>query len=183
MGVNEMAEKPSLCWDLKLLLNVSQHSQFIAELQGGQHRVLVGQGQVGRTGQSSVGVYPRSRVAEGVVLLLIVAGVAATEVIVWMVDASPFTQQRVNNLVFLAVRSEDQGSDVMGEPVTQDSGTYTFKIKPPKISDWITNTLPDLVTEPSEHVLLDESFVRLTSSRPHRRRKSHPACLLELDSP
>lgn len=61
--------------------------------------------------------------AEGVVLLLVVAGVAATEVIVWMVDASPFTQQRVNDLIFLAVRGEDQGSDVMREPVrrrTQD---------------------------------------------------------------
>lgn len=59
--------------------------------------------------------------AEGVVLLLIVAGVAAAEVIVRVIDASPFAQQRVDNLVFLAVRGEDQGGDVVREPGTQNS--------------------------------------------------------------
>lgn len=75
--------------------------------------------------------------AEGVVLLLIVAGVAAAEVIVRMVDASPFAQQRVDDLVFLAVRGEDQGGDVVREPGTQNSDSQAF-IDLLKVCDWIT---------------------------------------------
>lgn len=54
--------------------------------------------------------------AEGVELLLVVAGVAAAEVIVRGFDASPFTQQGVNYLVFLAVRRKDHWRHVVREP-------------------------------------------------------------------
>lgn len=61
--------------------------------------------------------------AEGVKLLLVVAGVAAAEVIVRGVDASTFTQQSVNYLVFLAVRCKDHWGEVMRESV----GMYTHR--------------------------------------------------------
>lgn len=76
---------------LKFFLNISQHGQFIAELQCCQHWILIRQGEVSRTGESSVGIDPRSGVAEGVKLLLVVARVTATEVVMRRIDASPFT--------------------------------------------------------------------------------------------
>lgn len=54
--------------------------------------------------------------AEGVKLLLVVAGVAAAEVVVGRMDAGSLAQQRVNDLVLLAVRRQDQRGDVVGEP-------------------------------------------------------------------
>lgn len=102
---------------LKFFLNISQHGEFIAQLQGCQHWVLIGQGEVGWTGETPVGVYPRSGVAEGVKLLLVVTGVAAAKVVVRGIDASPFTQQRVNYLIFLAVRCKDQWSNIVRKPV------------------------------------------------------------------
>lgn len=55
--------------------------------------------------------------AEGIKLLLVVTGVAVAEVVMRVVDVSPFTQQGVNYLVLLAVRREDHRSDVVREPV------------------------------------------------------------------
>lgn len=55
--------------------------------------------------------------AERVELLLVVTGVAAAEVVVRRIDAGSFTQQGVNYLIFLAVRCEDQGGNVVREPV------------------------------------------------------------------
>lgn len=147
--VESVCKADTCCWTcivvsgadsrhLKFFLDISQHGQFIAELQGCQHRVLVGQGEVSRTGESSVGIYPRSRVAEGVELLLVVTGVAATKVIVRVIDASPFTQQGVNDLVFLAVRCKDQWGDIVGEPV----GMHTQN---PKIKS-IYETEPTITT-------------------------------------
>lgn len=118
---------------LEFLLNICQHGQLVAELQGRQHRVLIGQREVSRTGESSVGIDPGSRVAEGVKLLLVVTGVAAAEVIMGRVDASPFTQQGVNDLVFLAVRCKDHWSNIVREPVGMCAHTdiktiYTIRV-------------------------------------------------------
>lgn len=55
--------------------------------------------------------------AERIELLLVVAGVAAAEVVVRRIDAGSFTQQSVNYLIFLAMCCEDQGGDVVREPV------------------------------------------------------------------
>ncbi|TNN63472.1 hypothetical protein EYF80_026322 [Liparis tanakae] len=92
---------------LKFLLNIRHDGQLVAELQGRQHRVLVGQAEVGGAGEPLVGVDPGARVAEGVELLLVVTGVAVAEVVVRRVDAGAFTQQRVDDLVLLAVRRQD----------------------------------------------------------------------------
>jgi len=110
---------------LKFFLNISHDGQFVAELQGRQHRVLIGQAEVSGTGEPLVGVDPGPRVAEGIKLLLVVTGVAVTEVVVRRVDASAFTQQRVNDLVLLAVRRKDHWSDVMGEPEGMHTHTHT----------------------------------------------------------
>lgn len=106
-----------MIWHLEFFLDVRQHSQLVAELQCCQHGVLIGQGEVGRTGQPPVGVDPGSGVAERVKLLLVVAGVAAAEVVVGRVDTGSLAQQRVNDLVLLAVRRQDQRRDIVREPV------------------------------------------------------------------
>ena len=112
---------------LKFFLNIGQHGQFIAELQGGQHRVLIGQGEVSRTGEASVGIDPWSRVAEGVKLLLVVTGVAAAEVVMGVIDASAFTQQGVNYLVFLAVCCKYHWSHIMGKPMGMNPNRTFYK--------------------------------------------------------
>lgn len=45
---------------LELLLYVCQFGQLVAELQGGEHRVLAGQRQVRWAGQPLVGIDPRA---------------------------------------------------------------------------------------------------------------------------
>lgn len=106
-------------WHLEFFLDVSQHCQLVTELQRGQHGVLIGQGEVGRTGQSPVGVDSGSGVAERVKLLLVVAGVTAAEVVVGRMDPGSFAQQGVNDLILLAVSRQDQRCDVMRKPAPQ----------------------------------------------------------------
>lgn len=89
---------------LKFFFNIGQGSQLIAELQGRQHRILIGQREVRWTGQSPVRIDTRAGVGERIVLLMIIAGVAGTKVVMWLLNASTLSQKNVHDLVFVTMR-------------------------------------------------------------------------------
>ena len=103
---------------LKLLLDVSQDSQLVAQLQSSHHRVFARERHVGWAGQPFIGVDTGPRVAERVMLLVVAAGATLTEVVVWSLDTGILPQEDVYYLVLMAVRGQDDGGDVMRKPCT-----------------------------------------------------------------